>query len=221
MARRSRELASAEARLAYLLAHGRDAYLERLPAFERALGEEVARLDRHFATCRPPTSRPSSPTAASTRSGTSPPSRTWTWTARRGRSSRSRRSGCCRCARGTLSELERLQIELHVVHSYPFPQPDSVDARDPPHPGDRARPSRKTERHGLSRAALGARDSDPDADDDDLGHLRRAVGRRPPLQAGDSDRARPRHPRIRRSPTASWTPICSRSSSRRAFSNAG
>jgi len=120
MARRTRELASADARLAYLLAHGRDQYVEELPAFERALGEEVARLDRQFRDVQ----AANEPTVV-------PDGR---FDAIRDIAAESYLDvdGIARplleepevrllsLRRGTLSDLERLQIELHVVHSYHF-----------------------------------------------------------------------------------------------------
>lgn len=49
LAHRSRQLASMQARLEYLLAHGRAAYVERLPVFEAGLLDETAKLARYLA----------------------------------------------------------------------------------------------------------------------------------------------------------------------------
>src|SRR4029077_2359766 len=49
LARRGRELASAQSRLEYLLAHGRDAYLAREAAFDADLREATAHLETDLA----------------------------------------------------------------------------------------------------------------------------------------------------------------------------
>jgi HD-GYP domain-containing protein (c-di-GMP phosphodiesterase class II) len=49
LVRRSREAASMQQRLDYLLANGRDAYLAHLPSIERALCEDAEALERHLA----------------------------------------------------------------------------------------------------------------------------------------------------------------------------
>ena len=120
MARRSRELASAEARLAFLLAHGRDRYVEELPAFERALEDDVARLERHYRAVE----AANEPTVVTDgRFEALKDIALESYLDVDGAARPLLEDGEVRLLslrRGTLSDLERLQIELHVVHSYHF-----------------------------------------------------------------------------------------------------
>ena len=141
-----------DARLDYLLAHGRDAYLERAAGLR-------ARARRRDRAARPAVSRRRGRERADRRArrplrraaGTSRPSPISTWTAPTRPLLEEREVRLLSLRKGTLSELERLADRVARRALVSFPQPDSVDARDPPHPGDRARPPREAERHRLSR----------------------------------------------------------------------
>jgi HD-GYP domain-containing protein (c-di-GMP phosphodiesterase class II) len=120
LARRTLEQSAARAQLDFVLAHGAEAYRERLPAFEAELAAGLAGLDRHLAEVE----RANEPTvladgsferlreiAAVTFAGVDGAPRPLL---------DADEVGWLSLRKGSLSEEERRQIEAHVVHSYQF-----------------------------------------------------------------------------------------------------
>ena len=120
LARRGQELASMQRRLDYALAHGRDAYLASVPAFEASLQQGIADLDQHLATieqANEPTViadgsferlRAIADVAYSDVDGSSRPLLDES------------EVRLLSLRKGSLSEAERVQIESHVLLSYRF-----------------------------------------------------------------------------------------------------
>jgi HD-GYP domain-containing protein (c-di-GMP phosphodiesterase class II) len=120
LARRSREVASLQQRLDYLLANGRDAYIDRLPLFESAFSEDVDELERYLASVE----------------AANEPSLIGDDRFERLREIAAVEfvdpGGAARTLlaedevrllsirKGSLSDTERVQIESHVVHTYQF-----------------------------------------------------------------------------------------------------
>ena len=96
--------------------------------------------------------------------------------------------------RGSLSEKERREIESHVTHTFRFLSEIPWTRRVPARARDRLRAPREARRHRLPAEAGGRGHPDPVADDDRLGHLRRAGRVGPPVQEGGAGGARPEHP---------------------------
>lgn len=120
LARRARELESAERRLEYVLAYGRDAYLARTAAFEAALAGNLAELDAAWQvieTANEPTVLPG---------GTFEQLRDIAAIAFADTDGSMRplidedEVRLLSLRKGSLSASERLQIESHVCHSYRF-----------------------------------------------------------------------------------------------------
>jgi len=120
LARRSREVALMQRRLDYALAHGREAYLVREPAFDAELADAAARLDDDFAAIE----RAMEPTVVAAGS--------FERLAAIAAVSFADVDGTARpllddeevqllsLRKGSLSEAERREIESHVVHSFRF-----------------------------------------------------------------------------------------------------
>jgi hypothetical protein len=120
LARRSREAESLEERLAFLLAHGRDAYLDRLPHIEALLSERVCQLEQCLAAIE----------------ATNEPSLLGTEASNRLREIAAiefvdvdgahhpllgeDEVRLLSIRKGSLSEAERVQIESHVLHTFQF-----------------------------------------------------------------------------------------------------
>ncbi|MDE3156104.1 MAG: hypothetical protein KGN76_13435 [Acidobacteriota bacterium] len=120
LARRTREVESLQRRLDYLLAHGRDAYLAAVPAFEAAHHEEVARLERARAAVEA-ANEPSLLPDGRVEQLLEAAAITFPdldGTARSLLADDEVRLLSLR--KGSLSDAERLEIESHVVHSYRF-----------------------------------------------------------------------------------------------------
>ena len=120
LARRSRELASMQARIDCLLADGRDAYLARVGDFELTLVDECAALDQALVAIE----RANEPSVQP--DGFFDPIRRLAEIefvdvdgARR-RLLRDDEARLLSLRKGTLSEAERAQIESHVMQSYRF-----------------------------------------------------------------------------------------------------
>ncbi len=120
LARRSREVAALRQRLAHLLEHGRDAYLQRLPQFDVELADGFDELDRLLAAivaANEPTvlaegsferlqeiaALEFQDTDGATRPLLQP-----------------EEARLLSLRKGSLSDVERVQIESHVVHTYRF-----------------------------------------------------------------------------------------------------
>jgi HD-GYP domain-containing protein (c-di-GMP phosphodiesterase class II) len=120
LARRGRELAAMQKRLDYVLAHGRDAYLASEPAFDASLQNDIADLDRHLAAIE----EANEPTVLA--DGHFEKLRAIAGLAYRDVDGSSRpllddeEVRLLSLRKGSLSEVERVQIESHVLLSYHF-----------------------------------------------------------------------------------------------------
>jgi HD-GYP domain-containing protein (c-di-GMP phosphodiesterase class II) len=120
LARRSREVDSLQKRLALLLTEGRERYLQQLPGFDTELLEQLAELDRYLATVES-ANEPSimaegnferlRDIAAITFSDTGGATR---------RLLGDEDVRLLSIRKGSLSDVERGQIESHVLHTYRF-----------------------------------------------------------------------------------------------------
>ncbi len=120
LARRSRELASMQARLDCLLAEGREAYLDRLGGFDIALGDDLTALDRGLVAIEA-ADEPS--VLAEGHFGQIQSLAQITFLDADGAHRPLLQDDEVRLLslpKGSLSEAERAHIESHVMHSYRF-----------------------------------------------------------------------------------------------------
>jgi HD-GYP domain-containing protein (c-di-GMP phosphodiesterase class II) len=120
LARRSREVALMQQRLDYLLRHGREAYVERLPDLEAAYLGELERLDQALAAVEAANEPSVMPDGSFDRLNEIA---AMTFTDADGTTRSLLQENEVRLLslrKGSLSEAERVQIESHVVHSYRF-----------------------------------------------------------------------------------------------------
>jgi HD-GYP domain-containing protein (c-di-GMP phosphodiesterase class II) len=120
LAHRSRQLLSMESRLAYLLEHGRDRYLQQLPTFDAELAGELGVLEQHLAAIVSANEPSVLPDGSFERlldvasveyldvDGSHRPLL------------RDEEMRLLSLRKGSLSEAERVQIESHVVHTFRF-----------------------------------------------------------------------------------------------------
>src|SRR5262245_14481519 len=120
LARRSHEAASLQARLDYLLAHGRERYLERLPYFESALTDRVGELEQFLAAIEAANEPSLLPHGSFERlrdiaaiEFLDADGAMWPLLV-------DEEVRLLSIRKGSLSESERVQIESHVVHTFHF-----------------------------------------------------------------------------------------------------
>jgi HD-GYP domain-containing protein (c-di-GMP phosphodiesterase class II) len=120
LARRSREVASLQARLTLLLTEGRERYLRELPELDADLLEQLAELDRHLALVES-ANEPSLMAEGSFERLRDIAAVTFSDT---GGATRQLLGDedvrLLSIRKGSLSDAERVQIESHVLHTYRF-----------------------------------------------------------------------------------------------------
>ena len=189
LARRSRELDSMRQRHACLLERAVDLPRPAAGVPGRRWRWSSPRSTAIWRRSVRRTSRRRCLTVISSACATSPRwrSRTLTGTAR---CSTTTRCGCCRCAKDRCRRSERVEIESHVVHTFNFLKQIPWTAEIRRIPSIALGHHEMLNGTGYPRRLSGARHSDPDADADDLRHLRRALRRGSSVQEGGADRAR-------------------------------
>jgi HD-GYP domain-containing protein (c-di-GMP phosphodiesterase class II) len=120
LARRSREAASLEARLHFLLAHGRDEYVRRLPQFDVELADQVAELERHLAAVEAANEPSVLPEGSFDRLRDIAAVEYHDPDGARRQLLLDDEVRLLSLRKGSLSEAERTQIESHVLHTFRF-----------------------------------------------------------------------------------------------------